>query len=82
MVQLDVDSEVNHVVGPVREMAQNSSSPVFIGGAPGQSPPVYVCLLSMILSVWMILETNSEFLLRIFQANIKFVLVMMYSNYI
>ncbi len=41
-----------------------------------------VCLLSMILSVWMILETNSEFLLRIFQANIKFVLVMMYSNYI
>ncbi len=44
MVQLDVDSEVNHVVGPVREMAQNSSSPVFIGGAPGQSPPVYVCL--------------------------------------
>uniref|UniRef100_A0A671QI51 Laminin, alpha 4 n=1 Tax=Sinocyclocheilus anshuiensis TaxID=1608454 RepID=A0A671QI51_9TELE len=41
VVQLDVDSEVNHVVGPVRETAQNSSSPVFIGGAPGQS---YLCL--------------------------------------
>uniref|UniRef100_A0A8C2EAR9 Laminin, alpha 4 n=1 Tax=Cyprinus carpio TaxID=7962 RepID=A0A8C2EAR9_CYPCA len=39
MVQLDVDSEVNHVVGPVGEAAQNSSSPVFIGGAPDSMLP-------------------------------------------
>uniref|UniRef100_A0A671QMW5 Laminin, alpha 4 n=1 Tax=Sinocyclocheilus anshuiensis TaxID=1608454 RepID=A0A671QMW5_9TELE len=39
VVQLDVDSEVNHVVGPVRETAQNSSSPVFIGGAPASMLP-------------------------------------------
>lgn len=56
VVQLDVDSEGNHVVGSVHQTAQNSSSPVFIGGAPGQSPAVIsmsVCLLSMLLSVWM-----------------------------
>ncbi|ROL08880.1 Laminin subunit alpha-4 [Anabarilius grahami] len=34
VVQLDVDSEVNHVVGSVSESAQNTSAPVFIGGAP------------------------------------------------
>uniref|UniRef100_A0A8C1TXX4 Laminin, alpha 4 n=1 Tax=Cyprinus carpio TaxID=7962 RepID=A0A8C1TXX4_CYPCA len=39
VVQLDVDSEVNHVVGPVGEAAQNSSSPVFIGGAPDSMLP-------------------------------------------
>uniref|UniRef100_A0A673KAY3 Laminin, alpha 4 n=1 Tax=Sinocyclocheilus rhinocerous TaxID=307959 RepID=A0A673KAY3_9TELE len=39
VVQLDVDSEVNHVVGPVHETAQNSSSPVFIGGAPASMLP-------------------------------------------
>ncbi|XP_016106182.1 laminin subunit alpha-4 [Sinocyclocheilus grahami] len=39
VVQLDVDSEVNHVVGPVRETAQNSSAPVFIGGAPASMLP-------------------------------------------
>lgn len=42
VVQLDVDSEVNHVVGSVSKAAQSSSSPVFIGGAPGQSPAVAV----------------------------------------
>lgn len=35
VVQLDVDSEVNHVIGPVNEAAQDTVSPVFIGGAPG-----------------------------------------------
>ncbi|XP_073689221.1 laminin subunit alpha-4-like [Garra rufa] len=39
VVQLDVDSEVNHVVGSVHETAQNSSSPVFIGGAPDSMLP-------------------------------------------
>ncbi|XP_051732085.1 laminin subunit alpha-4 [Ctenopharyngodon idella] len=34
VVQLDVDSEVNHIVGSVSEPAQNTSAPVFIGGAP------------------------------------------------
>ncbi|NP_001034154.1 laminin subunit alpha-4 precursor [Danio rerio] len=34
VLQLDVDSEVNHVVGSVSDAAQSSSSPVFIGGAP------------------------------------------------
>ncbi|XP_077076325.1 laminin subunit alpha-4 isoform X1 [Siphateles boraxobius] len=33
-VQLDVDSEVSHVVASVIEPAQSSSAPVFIGGAP------------------------------------------------
>lgn len=40
-VQLDVDSEVSHVVASVSEPAQNSSAPVFIGGAPGQSPLMF-----------------------------------------
>lgn len=35
VVQLDVDSEVNHVIGPVNEAAKDTLSPVFIGGAPG-----------------------------------------------
>ncbi|XP_065119786.1 laminin subunit alpha-4 isoform X1 [Paramisgurnus dabryanus] len=34
VVQLDVDSEVNHVIVPFSETPQNTSSPVFIGGAP------------------------------------------------
>jgi len=37
-VQLDVDSEVSHVMASVREPAQMSDAPVFLGGAPGQSP--------------------------------------------
>ncbi|XP_051952446.1 laminin subunit alpha-4 isoform X1 [Xyrauchen texanus] len=39
MVQLDVDSEVNRVLGPVNQTAQNTSSPVFIGGAPDSLLP-------------------------------------------
>uniref|UniRef100_A0A8C1LBG9 Laminin, alpha 4 n=1 Tax=Cyprinus carpio TaxID=7962 RepID=A0A8C1LBG9_CYPCA len=39
VVQLDVDSEGNHVVGSVHQTAQNSSSPVFIGGAPDSILP-------------------------------------------
>uniref|UniRef100_A0A6Q2XBZ2 Laminin, alpha 4 n=1 Tax=Esox lucius TaxID=8010 RepID=A0A6Q2XBZ2_ESOLU len=34
VVQLDVDSEVNHVVGPLNPGAQSVRTPVFIGGAP------------------------------------------------
>ncbi|XP_076129263.1 laminin subunit alpha-4 [Alosa pseudoharengus] len=34
VVQLDVDSEVNHVVGPLNPGAQISRTPVFVGGAP------------------------------------------------
>ncbi|KAM6954642.1 laminin subunit alpha-4 [Aplochiton taeniatus] len=34
VVQLDVDSEVNHVVGPVNPSSLNTLTPVFIGGAP------------------------------------------------
>ncbi|XP_063079180.1 laminin subunit alpha-4 [Engraulis encrasicolus] len=34
VVQLDVDSEVNHVVGPLSPDAQTTRTPVFIGGAP------------------------------------------------
>ncbi|CAB1340378.1 unnamed protein product [Coregonus sp. 'balchen'] len=34
VVQLDVDSEVNHVVGPLNPSAQSARTPVFIGGAP------------------------------------------------
>uniref|UniRef100_A0A674CUT2 Laminin subunit alpha-4-like n=1 Tax=Salmo trutta TaxID=8032 RepID=A0A674CUT2_SALTR len=36
VVQLDVDSEVNHVVGPLNPSTQSARTPVFIGGAPGQ----------------------------------------------
>uniref|UniRef100_A0A4W5NB18 Laminin, alpha 4 n=1 Tax=Hucho hucho TaxID=62062 RepID=A0A4W5NB18_9TELE len=34
VVQLDVDSEVNHVVGPLNPSTQSARTPVFIGGAP------------------------------------------------
>uniref|UniRef100_A0A667ZQZ2 Laminin, alpha 4 n=1 Tax=Myripristis murdjan TaxID=586833 RepID=A0A667ZQZ2_9TELE len=34
VVQLDVDSEVNHVVGPLSPSSADITSPVFIGGAP------------------------------------------------
>ncbi|XP_031717419.1 laminin subunit alpha-4 [Anarrhichthys ocellatus] len=34
VVQLDVDSEVNHVVGPLDPGSTNTKKPVFIGGAP------------------------------------------------
>ncbi|XP_049913643.1 laminin subunit alpha-4 [Epinephelus moara] len=34
VVQLDVDSEVNHVVGPVNPSSTDTKKPVFIGGAP------------------------------------------------
>ncbi|XP_036405732.1 laminin subunit alpha-4 [Megalops cyprinoides] len=34
VVQLDVDSEVNHVVGPLNPQAVDTRTPVFIGGAP------------------------------------------------
>lgn len=35
VVQLDVDSEVNHVVGPLSPASPDTRTPVFIGGAPG-----------------------------------------------
>lgn len=34
VVQLDVDSEVNHVVGPLSPSSTDTKKPVFIGGAP------------------------------------------------
>ncbi|NXE31955.1 LAMA4 protein, partial [Ptilorrhoa leucosticta] len=34
VVQLDVDSEVNHVVGPLNPKATDHREPVFIGGVP------------------------------------------------
>uniref|UniRef100_A0A8C4YZQ8 Laminin, alpha 4 n=1 Tax=Gadus morhua TaxID=8049 RepID=A0A8C4YZQ8_GADMO len=34
VVQLDVDSEVDHTVGPLNLVAMEMESPVFIGGAP------------------------------------------------
>uniref|UniRef100_A0A8C7WEV2 Laminin, alpha 4 n=1 Tax=Oncorhynchus mykiss TaxID=8022 RepID=A0A8C7WEV2_ONCMY len=34
VVQLDVDSEVNHVVGPLNPSTKSARTPVFIGGAP------------------------------------------------
>lgn len=36
VVQLDVDSEVDHVVGPVSLGPAHSPKPVFVGGAPGE----------------------------------------------
>lgn len=37
MVQLDVDSEVNHVVGPLNPKPVDHREPVFVGGVPGKS---------------------------------------------
>ncbi|KAM3861119.1 laminin subunit alpha-4 [Diretmus argenteus] len=39
VVQLDVDSEVNHVVGPLSPGAIDTTQPVFIGGAPDSLLP-------------------------------------------
>lgn len=36
VVQLDVDSEVNHVIGPLNPRAIDHREPVFVGGAPGK----------------------------------------------
>lgn len=55
VVQLDVDSEVNHVVGPVNPDSTDTKKPVFVGGAPGKpetfdlfclSPPTQTSNLS------------------------------------
>lgn len=37
VVQLDVDSEVNHVVGPLNPNAVDQREPVFVGGVPGKT---------------------------------------------
>ncbi|XP_038655581.1 laminin subunit alpha-4 [Scyliorhinus canicula] len=34
VVQLDVDSEVNYVVGPISSHSSNTKEPVFVGGVP------------------------------------------------
>ncbi|CAN9507589.1 unnamed protein product [Ophioblennius macclurei] len=39
VVQLDVDSEISHVVGPLNHGSADSRTPVFIGGAPEPSLP-------------------------------------------
>ncbi|XP_004875611.1 laminin subunit alpha-4-like [Heterocephalus glaber] len=36
VVQLDVDSEVNHVVGPLNPKPVDLREPVFVGGVPGK----------------------------------------------
>lgn len=39
VVQLDVDSEVNHVVGPLNPKPVDHREPVFVGGIPGKYIP-------------------------------------------
>ncbi|XP_051781199.1 laminin subunit alpha-4 [Erpetoichthys calabaricus] len=39
VVQLDVDSEVNHVVGPLNPRSLDNKAPVFIGGMPASLAP-------------------------------------------
>ncbi|KAM4633602.1 laminin subunit alpha-4 [Polymixia lowei] len=39
VVQLDVDSEVNHVVGPLNASSTDARTPVFLGGAPDSFLP-------------------------------------------
>lgn len=39
VVQLDVDSEVNHVVGPLNPKPVDHREPVFVGGVPGKHFP-------------------------------------------
>uniref|UniRef100_A0AAQ6A5Q9 Laminin, alpha 4 n=1 Tax=Amphiprion ocellaris TaxID=80972 RepID=A0AAQ6A5Q9_AMPOC len=38
IVQLVVDAEINHVVGPPNPQSSDTKRPVFIGGAPGKKP--------------------------------------------
>lgn len=45
VVQLDVDSEVNHVVGSLHPSSTDTRKPVFIGGAPGESGASLVLIL-------------------------------------
>lgn len=37
VLQLDVDSEINHVVGPLNKKLVNLKEPVFVGGVPGKN---------------------------------------------
>ncbi|KAM4713583.1 laminin subunit alpha-4 [Anableps anableps] len=39
VVQLDVDSEIKHVVGPVNPRSTDTRNPIFIGGAPDNFLP-------------------------------------------
>ncbi|XP_072218909.1 laminin subunit alpha-4 [Leuresthes tenuis] len=39
VIQLDVDSEISHIVGPVNPSSTDTRKPVFIGGAPHQFLP-------------------------------------------
>uniref|UniRef100_A0A673AZ51 Laminin, alpha 4 n=1 Tax=Sphaeramia orbicularis TaxID=375764 RepID=A0A673AZ51_9TELE len=51
VVQLDVDSEVNHVVGPVNPNATDTRKPVFIGRAPGDTRNPYVgCVKNLVIN--------------------------------
>ncbi|MEQ2287802.1 hypothetical protein AMECASPLE_016304, partial [Ameca splendens] len=42
VVQLDVDSEIKHVVGPVNHQSADTRKPVFIGGAPDLFLPEHI----------------------------------------
>uniref|UniRef100_A0A673B3I5 Laminin, alpha 4 n=1 Tax=Sphaeramia orbicularis TaxID=375764 RepID=A0A673B3I5_9TELE len=48
VVQLDVDSEVNHVVGPVNPNATDTRKPVFIGRAPGERSHTHMSFSSFL----------------------------------
>uniref|UniRef100_A0A665WGA9 Laminin, alpha 4 n=1 Tax=Echeneis naucrates TaxID=173247 RepID=A0A665WGA9_ECHNA len=46
VVQLNVGSEVNHVVGPLNTSSTDDRKPVFIGGVPGESGTQLLLILS------------------------------------
>lgn len=66
VLQLDVDSEINHVVGPLNKKLVNLKEPVFVGGVPGKNghsitsliQATLVCLFS-ILKIFVIINIFS-----------------------
>uniref|UniRef100_A0A8C3G7P0 Laminin, alpha 4 n=1 Tax=Cyclopterus lumpus TaxID=8103 RepID=A0A8C3G7P0_CYCLU len=51
VIQLDVDSEVNHVVGPLDPGSTDTRKPVFVGGAPGEPRNTIQMLLQSYSSI-------------------------------
>lgn len=60
VVQLDVDSEIHHVVGPLNPSSADSRKPVFIGGAPDPFLPESVAARTPYVGCMRNLSINSS----------------------
>lgn len=65
VVQLDVDSEVNHVVGPLNPNSTYTRKPIFIGGTPGQ-PGAHSCCSPVFLTLHLCDHVVYSSLIQIF----------------